>query len=130
MAPTVKTAEGITQLLNYCATYLNAVVYFHANDMILHVNLDASYLTAPEGCSRAGRHFFLSAASKNLQKPPTVDVPLNNPVHNLCKVMHNVVASAAEAEVGALFSNACMGEQLRTVLCRNGTSTAPCAHLY
>eukprot|EP00957_Ditylum_brightwellii_P144970 11041965-Ditylum_brightwellii.AAC.1 len=82
-APTVKTAEGITRLLNYCATYPNAVVRFHASDMILHVHSDASYLTALEGHSRASQHFFLSAASKNPQKSPTSDVPLNRLVHNL-----------------------------------------------
>eukprot|EP00957_Ditylum_brightwellii_P146932 11186470-Ditylum_brightwellii.AAC.1 len=78
-APTVKTVEGITRLLNYCATYPNAVVRVHASNMILHVHSDALYLTAPEGHSRADGHFFLGAASKNLQKPPTGDVPLNGP---------------------------------------------------
>eukprot|EP00957_Ditylum_brightwellii_P008259 624382-Ditylum_brightwellii.AAC.1 len=93
--------------------------------MILHVHSDTSYLTAPEGRSRAGGHFFLSTASKNPQKLPTGDVPLNGPVHNLCNVMRNVVASVAEAEVGALFSNACMGDQLRTALTDMGHEQPP-----
>eukprot|EP00957_Ditylum_brightwellii_P030858 2338187-Ditylum_brightwellii.AAC.1 len=39
--------------------------------------------------------------------------------------MRNDVASAAEAEVGALFSNAFMGEQLRTALAEMGHQQPP-----
>eukprot|EP00957_Ditylum_brightwellii_P119214 9094566-Ditylum_brightwellii.AAC.1 len=60
---------------------------------------------APEGHSRAGGHFFLNSASKNLQKLPSNGVPLNGPIHNLYEVMRNVATSAVEVEVGALFSN-------------------------
>eukprot|EP00957_Ditylum_brightwellii_P202587 15330819-Ditylum_brightwellii.AAC.1 len=84
--------------------------------MILHEQSDASYLTALEGRSQAGSHFFLSNASKKSTKNPPGDVPLNGLIHNLCEVMQNVVASAAEAKVGALFSNTRMGEQLRIAL--------------
>eukprot|EP00957_Ditylum_brightwellii_P014147 1065880-Ditylum_brightwellii.AAC.1 len=39
--------------------------------------------------------------------------------------MRNVVTSAAEAEVGALFSNVHMGEQLRTALAEMGHQQPP-----
>mgnify|MGYP004175908775 FL=1 len=40
----------------------------------------------------------------------------NAPVHIECKIMKNVLASAAEAEVGAIFLNCQQGEILRTTL--------------
>jgi hypothetical protein len=44
---TKQTMQAIVQLLNYCATHPNAVVRFHASDMILWVESDASYLSEP-----------------------------------------------------------------------------------
>eukprot|EP00957_Ditylum_brightwellii_P130065 9920533-Ditylum_brightwellii.AAC.1 len=119
------------RLSNYCATYSNATLCYHASNMILHVHSDASYLTVPEGCSRTGGHFFLSNVSKQPSKPPPGDIPLNSPVHNLWEVMWNVVASVAEAEVGALFLNAQMEEQLRIALAEMGHHQLPtpiCKH--
>jgi hypothetical protein len=53
---TAHTAAKIVHLLNYCATHPNAVVRYHASDMILHIDSDASYLSLPEARSRAGGH--------------------------------------------------------------------------
>ena len=41
-AHTAATAQAVTQLLNYCATHPDAVIRFHASDMVLHVHSDAS----------------------------------------------------------------------------------------
>eukprot|EP00543_Licmophora_paradoxa_P004251 CAMPEP_0202456542 /NCGR_PEP_ID=MMETSP1360-20130828/13773_1 /ASSEMBLY_ACC=CAM_ASM_000848 /TAXON_ID=515479 /ORGANISM="Licmophora paradoxa, Strain CCMP2313" /LENGTH=52 /DNA_ID=CAMNT_0049076373 /DNA_START=278 /DNA_END=433 /DNA_ORIENTATION=+ len=38
--PTRKTIQAITQLLNSCATYPNAIVRYQASDMVLHVESD------------------------------------------------------------------------------------------
>ena len=43
--PTIATMHAITHLLNYCATHPEATVHYHASDMILHVESDASYLS-------------------------------------------------------------------------------------
>ena len=51
--------ERVKQLLDYMHTDPNAVVHYHASDMILNVHSDASYLSAGRGRSRAGGHFFL-----------------------------------------------------------------------
>ena len=40
---TINTKQLCTHLLNYCATYPNVGLLYHATDMILHVNSDASY---------------------------------------------------------------------------------------
>eukprot|EP00957_Ditylum_brightwellii_P001439 112570-Ditylum_brightwellii.AAC.1 len=50
--PTVQTVVGITCLLNYCATYLNTAIRYHASGMVPCINSNASYLTALEVRSR------------------------------------------------------------------------------
>jgi len=103
---TQATMEALTQLLNYCATHPNAVIRYHASDMVLWTHSDASYLTAPKGCSCAAGYSFLSTRPCS---PPTATDPAppdNGPVHVLCQIMHHIVASATEVELGALFLNA------------------------
>lgn len=53
----------------------------------------------------------------HLQDAPTF---LNAPVHVECKIMKNVLASATEAEIGALFLNCQQAEMLRTTLAELG----------
>jgi len=48
---TQATMEAITQLLNYCATHPDTTVCYHTSDMVLWIHSNASYLTAPKGCS-------------------------------------------------------------------------------
>ena len=43
------------------ATHPNAVVRFHASDMILRANTDASYLTEKQARSLAAGYFFLGS---------------------------------------------------------------------
>jgi hypothetical protein len=40
----VNTMARTIQLLNYLATHPNAMVRFHASNMILNIHLDVSYL--------------------------------------------------------------------------------------
>jgi len=103
---TQATLEALTQLLNYCATHSDAVICYHASDMVLWTHSNASYLTAAKGRSRATGYSFLSTRPCS---PPTATDPAppdNGPVHVLCQIMRQVVASATKAELGALFLNA------------------------
>eukprot|EP00957_Ditylum_brightwellii_P177011 13484435-Ditylum_brightwellii.AAC.1 len=84
--------------------------------MVLHIHSDASYLSAPRSCSRAGGHFFLSNCPSNPTKPEESVTPPNGPIHLVCKFLCNVMASAAETEICALYTNAQKGEEFRTVL--------------
>ena len=59
--PTEDTMRHTLQLLDYLATQEDAVLSYHASDMVLEVHSDASYLSKPKACSRAGGHFFLSS---------------------------------------------------------------------
>ena len=105
-AGTQATLHAITQLLNYCATHPDATIRFHASDMVLWTHSDASYLTAPKGRSRAAGYSFLSARPITAPTNTTAPPPDNGPIHILCQTMRQVVSSAAEAELGALFLNA------------------------
>ena len=105
---TTATLTALTQLLNYCASHPNATVRFHASDMVLHVDSDASYLTAPKARSRAAGYHFLSSRPRDPTLPPSPTDPLpptNGAIHVLCQIMRDVVSSAAEAELAALFHN-------------------------
>ena len=57
--PIEQYENNVNQLLDYMATYPNAVVGFHASDMILRTNTDVSYITEPQACSGAAGYFFL-----------------------------------------------------------------------
>eukprot|EP00956_Cyclotella_meneghiniana_P044768 scaffold335145_cov142-Cyclotella_meneghiniana.AAC.1 len=69
--------------------------------MILNVHSDASYLTARNARSRACGWYFLGSVPKD-GKP----IALNGAIDQLCTVIKLVAASAAEAELAALFLNA------------------------
>ena len=50
----------IKQLLDYAATHPDAIVTYHASNMVLAAHSDASYLSEKQARSRAGGHFFMS----------------------------------------------------------------------
>jgi hypothetical protein len=82
---TKNTAKAIVQLSNYCVTRLHATsIRYTANDMILCIDSDSSYLSMPKVCSRAGGHYYLSSQSSNYLKPPTTAPLSNGPVHTVC----------------------------------------------
>ena len=125
---TEATMRALTQLLNYCATHPDAVIRYHASQMIIWIESDASYLTAPKARSRAAGYFYLSDKPTNPDEPPGPNDPPPTPngaVHVLCQIMHEVMSSAAEAELGALFHNAKEGCSLRIALEEMGHPQPP-----
>jgi hypothetical protein len=87
--------------------------------MYLYIHSDASYLSEASASSRAGGILFLSQRPTDPSKPPapTVIPPSQNgAIHIISTIMRNVMASAMEAELGALFHNARDGIPLRTTL--------------
>ena len=87
--PKIETAKQITQFLNYSATHPDAVTEYRKSGMILHIYLDASYISEPEAQSRAGRYFFLGPKSNTpIQEIP----PENGPVHVECSITRNGMA--------------------------------------
>jgi hypothetical protein len=94
-----KTQAETDKLLDVLATYPDATIRYHASDMILHIQSDPSYLSVSNVHSRLGGLFFCG------DKPPN-EYTLNRSILNVASVIKNVVASAAESEVGARFQNA------------------------
>ena len=96
-AATKQSIIAITQLLDYCAANPNSTLQFTRSAMILRIHSDASYLSVTKDRSRAAGFFYLS--------DNTNTSPLNGAIHVLCAILKNVMASAVEAETGAVFVN-------------------------
>jgi hypothetical protein len=111
-SPTQKTMARVKQLLDYCASQEEAVLTYHASNMVLAVHSDAGYLNESKARSRAGGHFFLSSDIQNPQN--------NGAVLTIAQIIDAVMSSAAEAELGALFINAKEAVHLRRILTEMG----------
>jgi hypothetical protein len=115
---TEKTQAATNQLLDYFSTHTDATIRYHSSDMILHIHSDASYLSVSNARSRLGGLFFCG------DKSPQQDT-LNGSILNVDSVVKNVVASAAESEVGECFRNAQSGAPLRVTLAELGQIQPP-----
>ena len=96
-APTEATMEKTLYFLDYVASHPDAILTYNASDMVLNLHSDASYLSEPKARSRAGGHFFMF---DNAEYPED-----NGAVLDIAKIIRNVVTSAADAEINALFIN-------------------------
>ena len=94
---TRNTMKKIKQLLYHAATHTDAVVTYHASNMVLAGQSDALYLFESNARSRAGGHFFLSSNMKILTN--------NDVVFTISQSIKAVMSLAANAEVGALYIN-------------------------
>ena len=94
---TTETLQAAEYLLNYATSNPSASILYQASDMQLIVDSDAAYLVCDKAHSRAGGYHFLTDQTSGT---------FNGPVYVMAKVIKNVMASAAEAEVCALFMNA------------------------
>ena len=102
--------KHVKQLLDYCATHPIAKLRYHASGMLLRIHSDASYLSEPQARSRVGGFFYLGNRT---------ELPTENPncaIHIVASIIKHVMASAAEAELGALFYNAKEGTIICTTL--------------
>jgi hypothetical protein len=108
---TQNTENRVTQLLDYLHTHKDATLRYVASDMVLNIHSDASYLSEPQARSRLGGTFFLGSLPQN-GKP----IQLNGPILTIASICKFVVASAAEAELGALFYNCQDGTILQLTL--------------
>ena len=125
---TKTTVERIVQLLNYAATHPDAIVRYHASDMYLWVHSDASYLSEADSRSRYAGYFFLSRRPRDPTVAPIpgeAPPPLNGPILVVTHKLKEVVASAAEAELGGLFHNCREAEPIRITLDELGFPQGP-----
>jgi hypothetical protein len=85
--------------------------------MILAVHSDASYLSKPKVRSRAGGHFFLSSDTQ---------LPENNgAILNIAHIIKNVMSSATEADLAALYIMAQEAVYIRIILKEMGHKQLP-----
>jgi hypothetical protein len=108
---TTMTMDAVVQLLNDAATDPEAGIRYYSSDMILYVHNDASYLSESNARSRVDGYFYLG----NHTEPPDKVKP-NGPLHIESRIMKNVMATASEAEVGALFHNGQEAAHIRNIL--------------
>ena len=94
---TEATLKATIHLLNCAAMHPDTEAMHQASDMTLRVDSDAACLVAPEARSRAGGCHHLTTKDGQL---------FNGPALILAKAIKNVMASEAEAKIGALFMNA------------------------
>jgi hypothetical protein len=95
---TEATAEAVNQLLDYLATYPDDGATYRSTDMILCAHANAGFHNESKGCSRAGAHIFMS---ENDPFPRH-----NGPILSISQILKFVMSSAAEAELGALYTAA------------------------
>ncbi len=115
--PTKDTMQQTLQLLNYLATQEDAVLSYHASNMVLAVHSNASYLSKPKACSRARGHFFLSN--------DTTIPPNNGAVLNIAHIIKNVMSSATKAELAGLYIMAPEAVYIRIILEELGHKQPP-----
>ena len=115
--PTERTMKHVEQLLDYIASQEDAVITYHASDMVLAVHSDAGYNNEAQARSRAGGHFYLS---RNEDIPPN-----NGSILTIAQIIKAVMSSAAEAELGALYINAREAVHIRNILTEMGHHQPP-----
>ena len=109
---TTRTRKAAVKFLNYAATHPEAVIRYRRSDMILYIDSDASYLSAPKARSRyAGYHYLSDKVSD-----PSIAPRNNGALHVPCAIMREVLSSAAEAELGGCYNNAKEACPIRTCL--------------
>jgi len=117
---TQTTIKIVKQMLDYLAWHPGATIRFVASEMVLNIHSDASYLSAKGAKSRVAGNFSLSTIPIN-GKP----IFLNGAIYTLSTILKMVAASAAEAELGALFMNIREERIMRLTLAEMGYSQPP-----
>ena len=102
----------IKQLLEYVATYPDDVILFRKSDMILAAHVDAVFINKSKARSRSVAHIFLSE-----NEPKLI---FNGSVLTIAQIIKSVMASAAEAEMAALYITAKNMIPLRNTLIEMG----------
>jgi hypothetical protein len=102
-------------VMDYLAHNVDAKIQFHVSDMILNIHSDTAYLSEPSAQSHACGHFFMGWKPKNGEP-----IRLNKAFHVSLTIMKFVVASAGEAELGAIYYNCQTGIIFRLTLAEMG----------
>jgi hypothetical protein len=104
--------ELCKKFLDFMATQEEGILTYRVSEMVLAIHSNASYLSKPKACSRAGGHMFMAGNE---------EIPFNNgAILNISQIIRAAMSSAAEAELGALFINAKTAVSIRPTLIKLG----------
>ena len=106
---TQATMQDTKKMMDNCHTHSEATIRYRASQMQLHIHSDESYLLASKSRIRVGGNFFLS---KKID--PNSRTKHSGAVLVVVAILKDVMASAAEAELGGLFIKYKEGEVLIT----------------
>ena len=102
---TKNTAKQVAKLLNYLTPNLNTEIEYRASGMQLAIHSDASYLSVSRCRSWASGVHFLSKGPPNPKNPEYFVPTFSSIILVVCKIMRNIMVSAAEAEYGKILIN-------------------------
>ena len=112
--PTIQDMRKVDRVLQYVSTHQNGATRFYASTMQHQVQSDASFLCRPKARSVLGGYHYLGFLNR-----------LNGPIYCTSKIISCVVASVAEAELGAAFQNAQRAAEFRNTLHELGYPQQP-----
>ena len=99
------TVKKITKVLHYLDTNPDAAIQYHANGMILYIHSNMPCLSVSEAKSRASGIFFLAGNIPAGQDIHTFTPIINDSVHVVCKILCNIMVSAAEIKRGTVLTS-------------------------
>ncbi len=89
-----KMMQKCLKFLDYATSQKDAKITYQASNMRHVLQSNASNLSEPKACSRAGGHMFMAG---------TEDIPINNgSVLNISQIIRAVMSLTTETELGAL----------------------------
>jgi hypothetical protein len=113
-SPTLHDMQKVERLLQYVSSHQNGATRYYGSNMQLQVQSDASYLCRSKARSVLGGIHYLGYHDRT-----------NGPIFCTSKIISCVVASVAEAELGAAFQNAQKAAEFRNTLHELGYPQLP-----
>ena len=100
---TKNTSKQVAKFLNYLASNTHTEIQYRASEMQLAINSDASYLSVSQDTIRSSGVHFISKGPPNPTNTEDFVPSVNGILLVVCKIVRNIMASAAEAEYGTIF---------------------------
>ena len=124
---TPNTAKHVVKLLKYLASNPHAEIQYRASGIQLDIHSDASYLSVAQSRIWDSGFHFLSEGPPDPKNPEYFVSTNNGILFFVCKIMRNIMASAAEAEYGTIFVGSQTSVLIRTTLYEIGRKQVPTA---
>ena len=117
---TTNTAKQVAKLLNYLTSNPQAEIQYIASGGKLDIHSDASYFSVAQARSRASGVHFLTKGPPDPKNPEDFVPTTNGILLVVCKIMHNIMTSAAKSKYGTIFVNAQTAVPISTTLSEMG----------